>query len=137
MYIYIYIHTYIYIYIQVGLHPYDIFQRPMAPVAEGARVMAQALRALSDAPDAPLIIWEHPFALHLPWLTFGQAMWGTINGINAPRGLRVYEAYSRAMRDAGVLALDAFRLSDGRSDETHDGLHYYHRRSRDGQVHTP
>ncbi len=61
----------------IGLHPYDIFQRPLSAVAAGARLIATTLGRLSAA-GAFSVIWRHPDALHLPWITFGQAMWGTI-----------------------------------------------------------
>ena len=78
------------------------------------------------------MIWRHPDALHLPWLTFGQAMWGANNGLTAPRGKLAYNEYKRAMADAGVASLDAMQVSEARTDASHDGLHYFHRRSRSG-----
>lgn len=117
-----------------GIHPYDIFQRPLAPVEAGARVVARALKAIASPQSAPLVIFRNADALHLPWLTFGQAMWGPLNGISSPRGLHVHRVYDRVMKEEGVLLLDALRPTSARSDETHDGLHYFHRLARDSTV---
>lgn len=51
-----------------------------------------------SAPGAPLIIFRNADALHLPWLTFGQALWGSVNGISSPRGFYVHRMYARAMQ---------------------------------------
>lgn len=118
----------------VGIHPYDVFQRPLHTVDAGSRVVARALAEIGSPPGAPTIIFRNTDALHLPWLTFGQAMWGAVNGISAPRGLYVHRLYARAMQEAGVKCLDALQPSNARSDQTHDGLHYYSRHARDSLV---
>ena len=65
-------HTYTYIgddVLFVGNHPYDIFNRPLATVREGARLVAQVLAEVAGAVgDGPLVLFRNADALHLPWL---------------------------------------------------------------------
>jgi hypothetical protein len=130
-------HTYTYIgddVLFVGNHPYDIFNRPLATVREGARLVAQVLAEVAAGGDAPLVLFRNADALHLPWLSFGRAMWGVTNGISSARGLYLHSMYEQAMRERRVKVLDPLPVTRARTDKSHDGLHYFHHKARDSQL---
>jgi hypothetical protein len=115
----------------VGSHPYDMFQRPIATVREGAKLVASVLAELgshADARDAPLVLFRNADAIHLPWL-WDNPMYGVMNGISSARGLYVHSIYEEAMRERRVKVLDALPVTQARADKTHDGLHYFHRKA--------
>ena len=118
----------------VGSHPYDMFQRPIATVREGAKLVASVLAELgsqADARDAPLVLFRNADAIHLPWLSSGNPMWGVTNGISSARGLYVHSIYEEEMRERRVKVLDVLPVTQARADKTHDGLHYFHHKARD------
>ena len=61
-------------------------------------------------------------------------MWGVNNGMSSARGLYVHSMYDATMRERRVKVLDPLPVTRARTDKSHNGLHYFHQKSRDGEL---